>query len=80
MPVIETRNLVKIYGGLRKKIKALDKLSIGVEEGACVGLLGPNGAGKTTTIKILCGLLKPTEGEAYIKNINVTKKPDRALK
>lgn len=80
MPVIETRNLVKIYGGLRKKIKALDKLSIGVEEGSCVGLLGPNGAGKTTTIKILCGLLKPTEGEAYIKNINVTKKPDKALK
>ncbi len=73
--MIATENLTKYYG----KLKALDELNLTVEKGDCVGLLGPNGAGKTTTIKILTGLLKPTSGKAYIRGIDVTKNPERAL-
>lgn len=60
--VIETRNLTKRFGSFT----ALSDLNLKIESGAIYGLLGPNGAGKTTAIKILCGLLKPTGGEAYI--------------
>lgn len=55
--VIETRQLVKNYGSLR----AIDQLSLIVEEGEVFGLLGPNGAGKTTMIRVLNGIL-PREG------------------
>jgi len=76
LPVIETVNLTKYYG----KLLALSNLNLTVEEGDCVGYLGPNGAGKTTTIKLLCNLIRPSKGEAYINGINVRKHPDKALK
>ncbi len=64
--VVETRNLTKVYRdfwGRRKKI-ALRALNLKIYRGEIFGLLGPNGSGKTTTIKLLLGLLFPTEGEA----------------
>ncbi len=67
--VIQTTNLTKDYEvGLfsRKKLRALDHLELVVEEGETFGLIGPNGAGKTTTLKLLMGLVFPTEGEAKI--------------
>ena len=66
--VIETRNLTKIYRDFwgRKKVRALNSLSMSVEKGEVFGLLGPNGSGKTTTMKLLLGLLFPTEGEVTI--------------
>lgn len=60
--MIETRDLVKRYGDFT----AVDRLDLRVKRGEIYGLLGPNGAGKTTTIKMLCGLLKVTSGEAYV--------------
>jgi len=60
--MIETRDLVKRYGDFT----AVDRLDLRVRRGEIYGLLGPNGAGKTTTIKMLCGLLKVTSGEAYV--------------
>ena len=69
---IETRNLTKRFG----IFTALDSLNLKIESGAIHGLLGPNGAGKTTAIKILCGLLKPTSGEAYVFGKKV---PDRSI-
>ncbi|MBN2028119.1 MAG: ABC transporter ATP-binding protein [Actinobacteria bacterium] len=60
--MVETRGLVKRYG----KFTAVDHLDLRVRKGEIYGLLGPNGAGKTTTIKILCGLLKMSGGEAYV--------------
>lgn len=60
--IVEIRDLTKKY--FRKK--ALDHLSLNIEEGKVVGILGPNGSGKTTLIKILTGLLRQTSGEVLI--------------
>ena len=62
MYAIETKDLCKSYNTL----KAVDKLNLTVNEGELFSLLGVNGAGKTTTIKILCGLTKESDGEAFI--------------
>ncbi len=71
--MIKTKDLTKRYGD----VTALNNLNLEIEEGMIFGYIGPNGAGKTTTIRILCSLLKPTSGEAFIDNINVQKKPDK---
>ncbi|MEM2913454.1 MAG: ABC transporter ATP-binding protein [Candidatus Bathyarchaeia archaeon] len=55
-------NLVKSYG----KVRAVDGLSLMLNEGSVTGLIGPNGAGKTTTIKIILGLLKPDDGRVEV--------------
>lgn len=66
--VIEIRNLSKVYRDFwgRPKVKALNSLSLEVKRGEIFGLLGPNGSGKTTTLKLLLGLLFPTEGTVNI--------------
>jgi len=68
--IIETRNLTKVYRDFwgRPKVQALKALDLQVNRGEIFGVLGPNGSGKTTTIKLLLGLLFPTEGEARIFN------------
>ena len=68
MYAIETKSLSKIYNS---GLKAIDKVSIKVEEGEIFGFLGPNGAGKSTTIMILTTLLKLTSGSAYVSGYNV---------
>lgn len=60
--IIETRNLTKKYGST----SVVDKLNLAVSEGSVHGLLGPNGSGKSTTMKMMLGLLKPTDGEIYM--------------
>ena len=50
----------------RQKVRALKALDLEIHRGEVFGLLGPNGSGKTTTIKLLLGLLFPTEGEALV--------------
>jgi ABC-2 type transport system ATP-binding protein len=69
MPAIEINNLTKDYevGFWRKrKVRALDGLSLTVEQGQIFGFLGANGAGKTTTLKLLMRLIYPTGGTARI--------------
>jgi ABC-2 type transport system ATP-binding protein len=61
--VIETAGLTKVYGDKR----AVDRLTLRIEPGEVMGFLGPNGSGKTTTIRLLMGLLRPTEGSASIR-------------
>lgn len=65
---IKTEDLTKAYKSFwgRRKILALDKLNIAIQKGEIFGLLGPNGSGKTTTLKLLLGLISPTEGRAYV--------------
>ena len=66
--IIETRNLTKVYRDFwgRPKVMALKALDLQIHKGEIFGLLGPNGSGKTTTMKLLLGLLFPTEGDALI--------------
>lgn len=61
-PILECRNLTKQYGSKT----ALDNINLTLEKGKIIGLLGPNGSGKTTLIKLINGLLMPTEGELLI--------------
>jgi ABC-2 type transport system ATP-binding protein len=66
---VETRGLTKDYAigsFLPKTKRALHRLDLDVEEGETFGLIGPNGAGKTTTLKLLMGLVFPSQGEARI--------------
>ncbi|MBZ2175860.1 ABC transporter ATP-binding protein [Schnuerera sp. xch1] len=60
--IVEIKDLTKKYFNK----KALDNITLNIEEGKVVGILGPNGSGKTTLIKILTGLLRQTSGEAFI--------------
>src|SRR5438270_3946245 len=66
--IVETRRLTKVYRDFwgRQKKRALNALDLKIYRGEIFGLLGPNGSGKTTTIKLLLGLLFPTEGEAFV--------------
>ena len=69
MHAIETQNLTRRFGSLT----AVDGLNLTVEEGELFALLGVNGAGKTTAIRMLCGLLAPTSGDALICGKSVTR-------
>lgn len=55
--------------------KAVDDVTVKIEQGEIWGLLGPNGAGKTTLIKMLCGLLVPSDGDATVAGVNITHSP-----
>lgn len=61
--LVEIKNLTMVY---EKRKTALNKLNLIIPRGKIIGLLGPNGSGKTTLIKILNGLLSPTQGEVFI--------------
>lgn len=61
-PVIDVRQLSRDFGPL----KAVDRVSFAVQRGAIFGLLGPNGSGKSTIIRMLCGVLEPTSGQARV--------------
>lgn len=62
-PVLEVKNLTKIFGPPVGGFTAVDNISFNINQGEIVGLLGPNGAGKTTTIQMLLGLTTPTTGQ-----------------
>lgn len=66
--IIRVRQLSKRYTGSDRY--ALKDLSLSIEQGEIFGLLGPNGAGKTTLISTLCGMIKPTSGELWFKDLS----------
>nr|WP_165777500.1 ABC transporter ATP-binding protein [Amycolatopsis antarctica] len=70
-----TRGLRKVYG----RTVAVDQVDLDVPEGAVLGMLGPNGSGKTTTIRMLLGLIRPTDGEAWLLGHSMPEEAGRAL-
>jgi len=76
MHIIEIFNLTKEFNGL----KAVNNVSLSIEEGEVFGLLGPNGAGKTTFISMLCTLLRPTSGTARVNGFDIVKQQDEVRK
>src|SRR6201984_3203054 len=71
-PMIQVENLTKAFRDLRRgQVLAVDGLSFEAHAGEVFGLLGPNGAGKTTAMRILCTVLRPTDGSARIAGFDV---------
>lgn len=70
--MIEIKNVTKFFGS---DFKAVDRLSLNIEEGYVYGFLGPNGAGKTTTLKMITGILKPDMGNIVINGLDIVKEP-----
>lgn len=68
--MLEIKNLVKIYGN---GFKAVDDVSIEIQDGEIFGFIGPNGAGKTTTIKSIVGLIEFEQGQILLDGMDVTK-------
>jgi len=72
--MIELKNLTKHFG----KIVAVRRLNLTVSEGEIFGFIGPNGAGKTTTLRMMGGILAPTEGTVIIDGIDMANEPEKA--
>lgn len=73
MNSIEVKNLTKKFG----KFTSVDNISFEVKEGEVFGFLGANGAGKSTTIKMLCGILEPTSGDAMVGGYSIENESDK---
>jgi ABC-2 type transport system ATP-binding protein len=69
---VEVRNLTKRFDGFT----AVNSINFSVTKGEIFGFLGPNGAGKSTTIKMLCGILSPTEGSGTVSGYDIVKEQD----
>ena len=69
---IDVRNLTRRFG----EFVAVDSVSFSVQPGEIFGFLGSNGAGKSTTIRMLCGLLRPTSGTAFVASVDVARDPE----
>ena len=67
--IISIRNLTRRFGALT----AVDRLNLEIPRGEIFGLVGPDGAGKTTTLRLLCGLLDPTEGQVLVADHDVSR-------
>jgi ABC-2 type transport system ATP-binding protein len=76
MKTVVADKLTKKFGDFT----AVDGVSFAVERGEIYGFLGANGAGKSTTIRMLCGLLEPTSGDAQLAGFSVTLNPDKVKK
>jgi ABC-2 type transport system ATP-binding protein len=74
--MIELINLTKRFGN----VVAVNRLNLSVSKGEIFGFIGPNGAGKTTTLRMMGGVLVPTEGTVTIDGLNIAREPEEAKK
>jgi ABC-2 type transport system ATP-binding protein len=72
-PAVLTQGLTKRFGAFT----AVDHVDLRVEAGELYGFLGPNGAGKSTTLRMLCGILEPTEGSGRVLGLDLRREPER---
>lgn len=79
MKIISTRNLTKIYNHTVVPVKALDNVSLEVEEGEFTAIVGPSGSGKTTLLNMLGGLDKPSDGKIFIDETEITSMKESKL-
>lgn len=77
-PMLEIKNLVKVYGTGSSAKRAVEGISLSIPKGAFFGLLGPNGAGKSTTIHCITGIAQPTSGTILIDGVDVVTDYKRA--
>lgn len=77
--VIETKGLKKIYGSKLMSFTALDGINLNVEKGEFLGIMGPSGAGKTTLLNLLSTVDKPTTGNIYFENKDITELKNKDL-
>ncbi|MBM7542243.1 ABC transporter ATP-binding protein [Amphibacillus cookii] len=75
--MLTLKNASKTYGNNKK---AVDQLNLEIEKGEIIGFIGPNGAGKTTTIRMITGIIAPTEGTIEINGKDIAKQPVEAKK
>ena len=78
-PVVVARDLVRRYGDGETAVTALDGVSLAVEAGELVAVMGPSGSGKSTLMHILAGLDRPSDGEVWIGDEEITRMGDNAL-
>ncbi|MBC5996743.1 ABC transporter ATP-binding protein [Romboutsia ilealis] len=79
MGILKTENLVKIYGQEPNIVKALDNISIEINQGEFIAIVGTSGSGKSTLLNMLGGLDNPTSGETIISNKRISKLNDEEL-
>lgn len=79
MTVLETDNLIKIYGSGSNEVRALDGVSIRVEEGEFVAVVGTSGSGKSTLLNMIGGLDRPTSGTVTVRGKELFTMKDEAL-
>ena len=81
-PILRVAQVSKVYPGRfgRPPLEAVHGVSFDVAPGEILGLLGPNGAGKTTTLKMITGLLRPTDGQVTISGLDVARHRSRAVR
>ena len=74
METVVLQSLSKTYSGGKLAVR---QVSLSLNQGEVFGFLGPNGAGKTTTVKLLNGMLSPTEGSCQVLGVNPAKEPEK---
>src|SRR5215831_10678211 len=71
MSMLELRRVSKVYGSGAAKVRALDRVSLSVDEGSMVAVMGPSGSGKSTLLTIAGSLEEPTEGEVFVRGADL---------
>jgi putative ABC transport system ATP-binding protein len=70
-PIVQIRDLTKIYGHGEIEVKALDRVSLDIAAGESLALMGPSGSGKSTLLHIIAGIDRPTSGQCIVQGTNV---------
>lgn len=79
MQILTSKNLCKYYGSGENMVKALDNVSVSIDDGEFVSIIGTSGSGKSTLLNMLGGLDRPTSGDVYVKNKKLSDMNDEEL-